>query len=259
MDVHLYLSFLPEALIASQLPPEQFGAYYAVGTRNRSRGQAIFVEVDPKLQSEHFPIASASARCVPHTDGSPKRSVYISIYRVLERLPLGALGPLYLVTDDGRVLGLEPSAGEPAPSGPLHLYQELCPVQLRVASKLEPRAFCRQLTDRSQPVWLPRVAFLDLLLNGLATDPRGGSAENLPYGEIEHLRDCLVELETTPEKQLKTVSRQLRRELIYRTIRTGAYIGDPERMIFYPFPSLKELEATRFEWLRSADTIAFEY
>ena len=31
MTVHLYLSFIPEALIASMLPPEEFGDYYAVG------------------------------------------------------------------------------------------------------------------------------------------------------------------------------------------------------------------------------------
>ena len=35
---------------------------------------------------------------------SPKRSVYLSAYRVLERVPLQAIGSLYLTTDDGRVL-----------------------------------------------------------------------------------------------------------------------------------------------------------
>ena len=31
MDKHLYFSLIPEALIASQLPPEKFGQYYATG------------------------------------------------------------------------------------------------------------------------------------------------------------------------------------------------------------------------------------
>ena len=44
---HLYLSLIPQALIASMLEPSSFGRYYAVGTRVHSRGEAIFFEVDP--------------------------------------------------------------------------------------------------------------------------------------------------------------------------------------------------------------------
>ena len=47
MTVHLYFSLIPEALIASMLPPEQFGQYYATGHKYKSKGQAIFFEVDP--------------------------------------------------------------------------------------------------------------------------------------------------------------------------------------------------------------------
>ena len=36
-NIHLYLSLIPEALIASMLTPEEFGVYYAVGTANKSR------------------------------------------------------------------------------------------------------------------------------------------------------------------------------------------------------------------------------
>lgn len=43
MAIHLYLSLLPEALIASMLSPEDFGTYYAVGSAKKSRGQAMFL------------------------------------------------------------------------------------------------------------------------------------------------------------------------------------------------------------------------
>ena len=56
MTVHLYLSLIPEALIASMLSPEEFGAYYAVGTQKKSRGQAIFFEIDPKFHNDFFNI-----------------------------------------------------------------------------------------------------------------------------------------------------------------------------------------------------------
>ena len=46
MAKHLYLSMIPEALIASMLTPEEFGVYYAVGSEKKSRGQAIFFEID---------------------------------------------------------------------------------------------------------------------------------------------------------------------------------------------------------------------
>jgi len=38
MTVHLYFSLIPEALIASMLPPEQFGQYYATGHKYKSKG-----------------------------------------------------------------------------------------------------------------------------------------------------------------------------------------------------------------------------
>ena len=44
-DTHLYLSLIPQGLIASMLGPEEFGAYYAVGSNVHSRGEAIFFEV----------------------------------------------------------------------------------------------------------------------------------------------------------------------------------------------------------------------
>ena len=42
MTIHFYLSLIPEALIASMLSPEEFGNYYAVGSKKKSRGQAMF-------------------------------------------------------------------------------------------------------------------------------------------------------------------------------------------------------------------------
>ncbi len=104
---HLYLSMIPEALIASQLSPEEFGVYYALGTEKKSRGQAIFFELAPDLRVEGLPIEEGLQRCVPHEDGTPKRSLYITVYRALERVPLDAILRLYLVTQDGRVLGLD--------------------------------------------------------------------------------------------------------------------------------------------------------
>ena len=148
MAVHLYLSMIPEALIASMLPPDEFGTYFAVGTEKKARGQAMYFSVDPSLKSDWFPLADVARRCVPHADGQPKHSVYLSVYRALEHVPLAALGRLSLATRDGRVLGIEPTRAVPAVRGTLHLYQEICPVDPRVVSSLDPAEFAAVMTDR---------------------------------------------------------------------------------------------------------------
>ena len=85
MKQYVYLSLTPEALIASHLTPAEFGNYIAVGTRKRLRGQALFLETDP-ARIENFPQEYLEKRLVPYTNGEPKRSLYLSIYRVIEQV-----------------------------------------------------------------------------------------------------------------------------------------------------------------------------
>jgi hypothetical protein len=87
------------------------------------------------FRSDDFPFHLMDERCITKADGAPKRSVYLSIYRVLSRIPVSALGNLYLVTNDGKTLELPRSVYLPEPSGRLHLYQEFCPINPMVASR----------------------------------------------------------------------------------------------------------------------------
>jgi hypothetical protein len=259
MSIRFYLSVYPESLIASMLPPQEFGNYYAVGDRKRTRGQAIFFELDAGRLAESFDLRAARERCVPHADGSPKRSVYLAIYRVLERIPTGALGRLFLVTDDGRVLGLDAAPWTPPDQQRLHLYQELAPSTTRAVSLLDPAAFCRRITDLSQPVSVPRLAFAELTLDGLATDPVHARVDNLPYPNVEHLRDCLVGALEHPERPTKTVVRCTGGAMLYRTIEGGFFVGDPDHLVFYRFPTRDELETEHYVWWRSAMTVGFAF
>lgn len=254
MKKHLYLSLIPESLIASMLTPEQFGNYYAVGTEKRSRGQALFFEVDPDFESDHLPLHQIEERCVPHEDGTPRRSTYLSIYRVLEHVPLSALGKLHLVTTDGRVLALEKKNYEATEEDRLHLYQEFCPVNPRVASTLNPVEFWRHMTDASQPISVEKIVYCEMRLEELATDPETGTAEDLPYHNIHHLRDCLLGLKYDPKKKTKVVMRHLQQEVLFRTVRSGFFAGDKETLLHYPMPSLEELELKHHPWWRSALT-----
>jgi hypothetical protein len=242
----------PESLIASNLAPFEFGNYLCVGTKKRTRSQNIYFELDP-VKLKNLPVDYIEKKLVPYADGEPKRSVYCSIYRVLENTPLAALKNLYLATDDGKVLELKSSGYEEIESDETHLYQQFNPITTRVASKLLPNEFVEFLTDTKRPVSAPKIFFVELLLNELATDPQA-PIHNLPYANPDHLRDCLIKLNTLEGKLTKTVLRFMQNDLSYRTIKNGFFIGEKDRYLFYPFPSIKELESKYFSWWRSALT-----
>lgn len=250
MEIHLYaLVYRVEALVASNLPPEQFGNYMAVGPKRLTGGNVVFFEVDPNLTSDYFRLDNLADRVVPDSEGSPKRSLYISIYRVLEHLSLDAMRELHLVTRDGKVLAIAPAAydSEHEKTEP-HLYQELSPVTPFVASILGPAAFSRFITDPSQPIYVPRILFADMLAD---RDETGRLASSLPYGNPEHIQDCLEQL--SPEgKKTKIVDRAHPMEFFYRTIRRGFFLGDQTGLKFYPFPTLAQLQREYHSWWKSA-------
>ncbi|MEX0329986.1 MAG: hypothetical protein AB3N64_01055 [Puniceicoccaceae bacterium] len=251
MNIYYYLSLIPESLVASMLPPEEFGNYYALGSHKRSRGQAIFFEIDPEKAGDAVDMETVAARCVPHEDGSPRKSTYLRIYRALESVSTEALGRLFLTTDDGRTLALESKDYEPETDRTPHLYQEICPVNPRVVSKLNPYDFCKRLTSPGS-IHVPRIVFAEMKLEELAEDPDAPKVENLPYANLDHLRDCLKELRHTYAKPNKTVIRHMKTDFLFRTIRGGFYIGDQESFLYYPIPSMEELETVHYAWWRSA-------
>jgi hypothetical protein len=255
MKEYVYLSFTPESLIASHLAPGEFGNYLAVGARKRLRGQAIFLEVDPGKIID-FPREYMEQRLVPYTDGEPKRSLFLSIYRVLEKIPLDALKNLYLVTDDGKVLEIEKGTYAAPGEDLIYLYQQFNPVTTRVASKLTPPEFIQFLTDTSKPVSAPRICLVELKLNKLARDPEA-PIQDLPYPNPDHLRECLVRLASSEGRLTKTVIRQFSGNLSFRTIKSGFFVGDLQGLLHYPFPSTALLETKYYSWWRSALTHCF--
>lgn len=254
MSIHLYFSLIPEALVVSMLPPKAFGQYYATGRRYKTREQAVFFEVDPKFRHEYFAIDDAIARCVPHEDGSPKSSVYVSTYRVLEHLPVSALGTLHLSTAYGDTLALEPSDRlESRGDAKFHLYQDLAPVQSLAVSSLSPEDYYRRLVmSPSKFIRFPGLAFVDLDLGGLGNDPESPDTSHLPYPYLHHLRESLLELAGT-EKDIKLVSRAQAPEFLYRMVRTGLYVGSGGDLACYRLPSHAVLRNDHPRWWRNAN------
>ncbi len=251
MDIHLYMScFRCEALIASQLEPRAFGRYMATGTQKLTRGTTMFFEVDPALGSDWFRLGDLAERCVPHADGRPKASKYVSVYRVLEHLPLSSLGRLWLSTADGRVIGLEPAPYDAAHEDEgFSLYQELSPLVPLVLSVLSPARFGAFITDRQNPLWVPRLLFADLLLD---RDDDGRLAGYLPYADPLHIEGCIRDIEQRGGKPTKTISRNPQINAFYRTLRRGFFVVEPGGLKHYPFPTLAQLETEHAAWWRSA-------
>ncbi|MFW6368771.1 MAG: hypothetical protein ACOCZ9_03435, partial [Spirochaetota bacterium] len=164
MGTHFYVTIFPhEALIASQLDPSAFGRYMSIGSGNGgSYERIIFIEVDADC-SPYFDWDYARTHCVPHANGEPKHSVWISTYRVLEHVPVSAMKSLSLVTADGRTLTIEQSQAVDAPADrDYYVYLELCPLHPLVTSRLAPARFAAYMTDESNKISVPTVAFADL-------------------------------------------------------------------------------------------------
>ena len=259
MSIYLYFSLIPEALIASNLPPEKFGQYYATGSDYKSKGQCLFFEVDPNFRSDYFDIPTAFSRCVPTADGTPKHSVYVSVYRVLEHLPVSALGRLYLTTSYGHTLGLDRGNALPEQEPCLHLYQDLVPVNSLVVSNLDPAGFYESVTTKpTKFIRFPGLCFVELTLEELATDPENGQATDLPYPFIHHLREALMVLKPRTEDQASTkdskmVHRVHSLEFPYRMVKNGIYVGNGAELVYYPMLSHRELREQHNQWWRSAN------
>lgn len=253
MSKFIYLTPTPEALIASMLPPEDFGEYLSTGTKKMNKGQAIFFEIDLGQIEKLIDMDSLNRRCVAKPDGSPKSSVYLSVYKVLEMIPLSAIKSLYVTTDNGYTLELKrtPYDKESEITNKLHLFQELCPVSPMVVSNLAPSTFLKRLTDGSTPIFLPKLFFVELQLGDLATDPQKSSIDYLPFANVGHLRDCIEILRGENDKQMKTVKRIFSGTLLYRTIESGFHIGSNDEILFYPFPALDDLKKINYKFFRS--------
>jgi hypothetical protein len=256
LKIYYYLSVFPlEALVASQLSPMEFGTYMAIGSTKSSHENFIFMIVEGEFAG-HFDWDYARERCIPHEDGGPKRSLYLSVYRVLESIPFSVIGNLYLVTRAGRCLELSrgPFREAERPAD-FFVYQELCPLTPLVASSLPPPGFAGYLTGGDHKISVPKIVFADLKVADFsdhdATEHLGGIYDRKRI----HLKSCIDEVVTNLDKKNKTVDRSHVDAFTYKSINRGVYLADSENFIMYPMKSLEELKSDHYYWAKSADIL----
>ncbi len=255
MDIHYYLSVFPmEALIASQLEPKQFGTYMATGSKKGSAEQIIFCELEGGFAGP-FDWEYAEAKCVPHSYGDPKHSVYLGVYRVLEHIPLERLGPMFLATRDGRTLELAKSDyAEPPVDGErgYYVYQELCPVTPVIVSRLAPESFGRHICSPDGKVRLPKIIFADLKVIDFDDPDHSGNIGSIYDRKVPHLLECIAEVTSDEQKINKTLTRTHVESFSFQTINRAIYAADGERIYAYRMPTVDELKKIDYDWGRSA-------
>ncbi|MCK4543275.1 MAG: hypothetical protein KAU17_13665 [Spirochaetales bacterium] len=253
-DIRYYLTVFPaEALIASQLDPDQFGAHMAIGAKKGSSERLIFLDVEEKALEGSFDLDHAHRECVPHANGDPKHSVYLSVYRTLEHIPISALGNLYLTTKDGRSLMLSKKAYKaPDSSRGYYVYKELCPIPPVVVSSLAPKDFAVYMTDPSVKISVPKILFAELKVIDF-NNRHTGHIGSLYDKRISHLLSCIATV-TAKEgaKKNKTFDRSHLESFSFQTISSGLYIGDGNELATYPMPGIDEIERDHYDWGKSA-------
>jgi len=251
MQTHFYLSFSPiEALIASQLDPETFGRYMAIGTRNGSREHMMFIELRDEF-GDFFDWEYARTRCVSHPDGNPKHSLWMSVYRVLEHVPLEMMGTMYLTTQDGRTLALDPAPHYAPSTRRFRVYQELTPLTPLVVSALAPTAFAAYMTDPTHHVSVPRVIFADLKVIDFENPDVTGNIGGAYDRNLDHLQECVREVSDNPQKPNKNVERSVS-SFSFQIIGEGLFVGDREGLLSYTMPELATIRRDHYDWGRSA-------
>lgn len=256
--MHYYLCLMPEALILSQLSPEEFGRHLATGESKRNSQPAIFIEL--KVGVEHHGMmamlyggfAESVTNCVAHEDGSPKRTVWVSSYRTLELMPSELLGDLYIVTGDGQSLRISPQAECPSLTQKAFCFWELAPRSILSVTRLSPHTFMTEMTE-TRPFRVPRLAVLHMRLNGLADDPSSEGGD-LPYPNMHQIRVALERIRTDRTHPTKTVDRSYNARTFLRVIGSGLYIGEEGKGViaYYPFPTQEKLNRSHYDWWRSA-------
>lgn len=252
--VYYYVVFFPiEAMIASQLNPKLFGSYMAKGSKKGSAERLMFAEVEPGF-GDYFDWEFAKNKCVPRKDGTLKHSLYLSIYRVIEHIPLAQYKDIYLVTKDGSTLPLsqEPYRS-PSNWAGYGLYKEFCPVHPFIASSLEPKALADYIiNDTEKKITVPAIIFSDVKRIDFDEKEKTGNIGSMYDRDRDHLLDCIDTVKNHPGKLTKTIDRSFDSKFTYQIVDTGFYIAKGKSILFYPMPSREALKEIDYDWGRSA-------
>ena len=252
----LYQILYPNnSLVASQLTPEQFGKHFLIGTARHYEGKIIFAEVDADFRHDFFKIEAGFADLIPHEDGRPKATKFISSYRVLEHIGLDAVKSLYLVTSNGLTLELKQGTHDkPHKPGLIRIYAQICPTTVLSMTKLNAEEYAQYITDPSHSKWVPKLFFtqVELPIEQFLKEfkERPFMSPPFPFVHPAKLRDSILELENT-EKEAKGISLNSEMEKIpYTKIRHGFWLCCGKKSLFFPMPDEETVKKENYQFYK---------
>jgi hypothetical protein len=254
---HLYMIMHPNpSLVGSQYSPEQFARHYMSGSTRHYEGKVIFAELDIDFRHPYFDIESGIEALVPHEDGRPKATKFISTYRVLEHIDFSAVTQLYVTTPEAAVLGLEPAPYDKTHQPDLlRVYAEIVPTRMLVITRLNFPEFGKYITSPSNPKRVPKIFYtqIDLDIEKFMTEFKENPFLNTPMPSVHpsKLRDAIIELQNKPEKLTKGLSLDSNlNQKSYKYIRHGFMFASQDDTKFFPMPPLDEIEDRNFNFWR---------
>jgi len=252
----LYQILYPNnALVASQLTPEEFGKHFLVGSTRHYEGKVIFSEIDADFRHEFFAIDDGFKNLIAHEDGRPKATKFISSYRVLEHIDLDAVKSLYLGTANGRVLELKQGKHDsPHQPGFIRTYAQVCPTSVLSMTKLNAEEYADYITRTGHGKWIPKLFFtqIELPIEQFLKDFEESPFMSPPFPFVHpaKLRDSILELESTA-KEAKGISLNSEMEKIpYTKIRHGFWLASSEKSLFFPMPDSEAIKKDNYSFYK---------
>ncbi len=255
---YLYMICYPnEALVVSQFEPEKFAGHYSSGSTRYYGGKVLFAEIDINFREPYFDIEKGLKELVPHEDGTPKATKFISTYRVLEHMDLDCIKKLYMANPDGSCYGLD-SAEYDVTHKPdfLRIFAEVAPARMLVLTSYDFSQYGKWITNPANPKGSPKILYtqFDLTIDDFLADFEDNPLlpPPLPSLHPSKLRDAIFELNELKDKHVKGLSLDVSfNRKSYRQIRHGFMFASPDNELFFPMPSLDEIEKENYKFWRS--------
>ena len=244
------------SLIASQYEPEMFARHYTSGSSRHYSGKLVFAEVDPSYRNDFFDIENILKDLVPHSDGRPKATKFISSYRVLEHVDLSAIGDLYISTEEGHCIDLKRGDYDLSHEESIRIYAEISPMRMLVMSRLNPREFGAYITDPANHKSAPKQFYtqLNIDLPEFIAEFEENPFKPSPVSALHPstIRDGYLELTAKPDKKSKGMALDSNLDNIsFRLLKHGFTFSTKGESIFYPLPSHSAIEAKNLKFWRT--------
>jgi hypothetical protein len=252
---HLYMILFPNtALVGSQLPPLEFGKHFISGSSKYYSGKLIFAEIDAGFRHTYFKIDEMLADLVPHEDGRPKSTKYVSTYRVLEHIDYDAIRRLYITTPEGYTLELAPGPYEARHQpGLIRVFGEISPVSMMVLSDYNFMEFSKSITNPDSFVGAPKLFYtqIDLEIGEFLREIESNPLMPPPIPDVHPavLRKSILELQRYKDKHTKGLSlANPLGKISFRNLRHGFMFASQAQNKFFPLPASEEIEKLNYKF-----------